>query len=276
MNSIDSDIRNLHMESISNARELGGYTGFEGKKVVPGRLLRTAALSDASERDLDRLVNEYDLRLIIDLRATNEAEEKPDPHLPGVRYIHIDVMDPERFTENNEKDAIERDCVQTFEEHAAEIAMFTEMPDIEQLYVILLQGDYGAKAFARVFREILSVPEGAVLWHCAAGKDRTGIVAALMLAALGADTGTIMEDYLLTNVFCADRIKETYQKLLEIGYSTGRAEAITEIWESAKSVMMENALASLVKSDGSAFGYLKNRLGLTDEDLSVLRERYLV
>ena len=101
-------------------------------------------------------------------------------------------------------------------------------------------------------------------------------VAALMLAALGADAGTIMEDYLLTNVFCADRIKETYQKLLEIGYSTGRAEAITEIWESAKSVMMENALASLVKSDGSAFGYLKNRLGLTDDELSVLRERYLV
>ena len=266
----------LHMEKIANARELGGYAGEGGRKIVRGRLLRTAALADASPRDLKRLTGEFDVRLIIDLREKKEAAAKPDPELPGVRYLQIDVMDPARFGEDNKKDAVERNEEQTFEEHAAEIAGFTEMPDIEQLYVYLLQEAYGAAAFSRIFREILAVPEGAVLWHCAAGKDRTGVVAALLLAALGADRETIMEDYLLTNDFSVGRIADTKRRLLEIGYDGKRAEAITNIWEGANPVLMENALRSLEMSNGSIMGYLKERLSLTDADISKLRERYLI
>lgn len=267
--------QSIGMTKLPNARELGGYTGFGGKKIIKGRLLRSAFLSLASEEDLKRLTDELNLRLIVDFRADDEAEERPDPVLPGVRCVRINVMDPAAFGDPDEKDVVERTRKKTFEEFAAEFASFSEKPDIAQFYAMMVQSGTGAEGFARFFREILSEPGGAVLWHCAAGKDRTGVAAALLLTVLGVDRETIIRDYLLTNVYCRERIDRTFKRLLETGYEEERARKISGIWEGAAEEMMRNAFLSIEKSDGSAEGYIRNRLGLTDEDFETLRERYL-
>lgn len=262
------------MDTLANARELGGYIGLSGRAIVHGRLLRTGGLFTASPEDLRRLENEYHVSLIVDFRSDEECREHPDPEIAGAGYVHLNVMDEKVFKGNDEKDVVER-TQKSFEEQAREFSAFTEKPDIEQFYAILLQTEQGALSFGRFFREMINTEEGAVLWHCTAGKDRTGVAAALLLTVLGVDRETIVRDYTLTNVFCRERIEDTYGKLIGLGYAPERARRISDMWEGAQEVMIRNGLASVEKTDGSVMGYVRNRLGITEKEIEILRERYL-
>lgn len=83
----------LGMESLGNARQLGGYVGKDGKTVKENVLLRTAKLADASQADLDKLVNEYNLGYVCDFRTSSEREQAPDPNIAGVENIWCSIVD---------------------------------------------------------------------------------------------------------------------------------------------------------------------------------------
>ena len=82
----------LSLESIADARHLGGYHAADGKRIREKALLRSGTLFAASPNDIDRLVKEYGLTTVIDLRTAKESEEKPDPVILGVSYHAIPVM----------------------------------------------------------------------------------------------------------------------------------------------------------------------------------------
>lgn len=136
-------------------------------------------------------------------------------------------------------------------------------------------GFIGAGSFVDFSLLIEVDPEkSAVLWHCTDGKDRTGIAAALLLAALGADMKTILDDYMLTNVYNANKIDAIKSK-----YSDCTQEKQDVMIFTGGGVIdsyLINAFSSINKQFGSVEGYLTDGLGLKYSDLIQLREKFTV
>lgn len=129
--------------------------------------------------------------------------------------------------------------------------------------------------FRDAFEIFLNKPEdAAILFHCAGGKDRTGIVSMLLLSALDFDKDIIMQDYMMTNTANAKQIEEV----------TAAAEEYTDDPELRYNIiysaavypeLMEENIDYFTKQYGSVKGFLREKVGLTDEDFAKLKELYL-
>ena len=170
----------IEFDNVINARDLGGLPAADGRKVKPARLLRGAGLELASDRDVMRL-QELQLRHIVDFRDARERSTHPDREIPGALYHSVAALPglPGKPPE---------DGIPDFD------AVF------RSLYAALAESPHSIAAYREFFRILLDCREGAVYFHCAQGKDRTGIAAILVLSALGVPQHEIMADYFLSRV----------------------------------------------------------------------------
>ena len=143
-----------------------------------------------------------------------------------------------------------------------------------QLYPSLILSEFSQLQYASFLNLILETEEGAVLWHCSQGKDRTGIGAALILGALGADKETIIEDFSHSN----DIYRPVVDKFVADVEAAGGGDEEKEVVRAFMGVSVKNfrhALDVLEANYGSIPGYLEETMGIMDDDLDVLRRRYL-
>ena len=243
----------IAFDGLVNVRDLGGIPAADGTKVRPGRLLRGAALDKASDRDLERLEKEFRLRHIIDFRDGNEREKYPNRAVPGAQAHACPVLpEPPKMKPPT------MDVVPDFD------AIF------RRVYGNIGRSEVSAAAYAEMFRVLLNCPEGAVYFHCAQGKDRTGIGAILILTALGAELETAKEDYFLSNI----GLKEAEAEPMSVGVRPWPREVLDKLFN----VFPENLntwLAAVAETWGGLDAYLRGPLGLTDADFARLRELYL-
>jgi protein-tyrosine phosphatase len=173
------------LEGASNFRDLGGYSSANGKRTVWRKIFRSQMLAQLSDSDAASL-KKLGVRTVIDFRDDDEVMKEPS-HLPeGIRVVRlpISVGSNDTFTQqlmNGSPDSLQ--CVNFMQ--AVNRSFVTEfIPQYRAFFALLLQAE--------------SYP---VVFHCTAGKDRTGFAAALLLSALNVDWDTIMDDYLLTNQY---------------------------------------------------------------------------
>ena len=264
----------LNMSSISNARELGGYKTRDGKTVRKGVLLRTAVLTDASEEELNSLIFDYNLSAVIDLRASYELDEEPEPVLDGVAQYNFKIMDEQMMAERAA--GIYHVLTDPNMDPVTRMTAILESGVIsDQMYVEFLQGETGKAGFREFFRVLLETPEGSsVLWHCTNGKDRTGVAAMLLLGVLNVDETTIMDDFMLTNTFYEEEISAMRTQLGK--YITDEA-MLDELMVTGKGVhapYMQNAINYIKENYGDIPGYAKAELGLSDADITKLQMLY--
>lgn len=174
--------------SHPNLRCLGGLNADQGQRVRPGRFLRGPLLQNLSVDEAERLAS-LDPALIIDFRGVNEALESP-AHLPqSLRdrrvTISIEPSATPRF-----RDLLRADAAEVKHEDVI-AAMVETYRDFIRLH---------ASVYMRFLRLLLEVGSHPVLFHCTAGKDRTGLATALILSALGSPREEIMRDYLATGM----------------------------------------------------------------------------
>ncbi|MDO4482869.1 MAG: tyrosine-protein phosphatase [Clostridia bacterium] len=267
----------LGLEGVANARDLGGYVMADGRKIKPGKLYRTAALSRATDSDLEKLAG---LRLVIDLRTEDEMRVAPDRLPDGAETVHLDVAGKSlvamRRAMGEEvarlgKDVralpgIEQACV-----YAKTSAMQNYMRD---MYTFLLTDEEARGKYARMFDEILARDGATVLWHCSQGKDRCGTAAVLVLFALGADRQTVMEDFALTNAYYRPILD---QMLIYAGTQNLDDDTVNTLRTigGVLPAYMERAIDAAEKQYGSMQQYLTNALGLTEEKRKRLQALYL-
>lgn len=267
----------LGLDSVENARELGGYPTEDGRKVRNGRLLRSASLQGMSERDATRLRERYGLSVIADLRTSLEADESPDPVLDGVNYLDLHVVEDSIIRRRT------ADLADTFGEDGPddEVEWARWMVDRgyadEQSYVALLSSATGKAGYRRLFDELISLPEGrSLLMHGARGKDRTGLAAMLVLSALGVEEHAILEDYLLSNEFLAVKIEQDRQSLIGAGIEDAdELEWCLATLDKTDERMMRAAIDWMDSTYGSACDYVTRELGVNQEQLAVLRDKFL-
>ncbi|MFC5665942.1 tyrosine-protein phosphatase [Kitasatospora misakiensis] len=206
--------RSLGLFGAVNARDLGGYRTAEGLVLRAGVALRSDGLHRLTDEDLGRLTG-MGLRRIVDLRSRDEVHEAgADRVADGMILHHIPV-----FAQNFDIFATLREALADRDpgkQHAllgngrAE-AMMTG------LYRWFVNDSIAREQFAAVLR-LLADPGGSpLLFHCSAGKDRTGWTAAVLLTALGVDRETVFTDYLLTNERSAAVVTTVMEGLLARG-----------------------------------------------------------
>jgi protein-tyrosine phosphatase len=251
------------LEGLNNGRDLGGYVTADGQyQIKSGLLLRTAKLADCTEGDVALLAS-MGVKKVIDLRMLTERLSKPDKKIPGAENIVISTQTiPNIFVITGEDwlmmlSAIKSGVMDTY---------------MTGMYRQLISDPMAIRGTKQFFKEVLSA-EGAVLWHCTSGKDRTGIEAYLLMCALGVSEEVARAEYLNTNVFMAEKAQANYDKAYKYTHSKWIAtefykyEGVSEMW-------LDVAL-KVVARYGGVDAYLRDVIKLTDEDFAALREIYL-
>lgn len=267
--------QSIILPGITNARELGGYI-IGDKKIKEGLLLRTATLCQAGPEAIDILKDKYHVQQVVDLRMSDEQQYLPDPVIPGATNTHLPVIEFSDMTEGVDPEMMRiygdpnTDRFTIFE-LTYEYGMVTD-----QLYIDFVLADRGLKAWRRFFELLLSTDDDrAFLWHCTDGKDRTGCAAMLILSALGADRETVLHDYMLTNEFAAQKLEAIHQRVAPMNMPPEKSELLTFLSGGVLAPYMNNILDKLIKDYGSAENFIVKELGVGDDGLTLLRNRYL-
>src|SRR4051812_37022237 len=244
-----SPSRLLPLVGAFNFRDLGGYPTADGRRTRWGRVFRSDTLDALSDDDLG-VLRQLGLRTVVDLRTRNEAERDGRGPLgtEPVRYVHLSVL-PE---EGGESVA----------------APDTDGASIGARYLWYLEA--GAGSLAEALRLVADAGGHPLVFHCTAGKDRTGVLSALVLGCLGVDRETIVDDYMQTATvlhLILDRLRghPVYGQHLQTGApSRFGVEAAT----------MEDFLDGLDRRYGGAAAWAVSA-GITQQELDELRAHLL-
>ena len=246
----------------TNFRELGGYEADEGKQVKWGQIWRgipTCKLTGEADRaKLDAL----GLRLILDLRSVEEAKKEPDYVPDGARLVQICAL----CAEDGHEIAFAPGDIDRLMASAPE---GYDVPRV--LYRRMLTGN---KAFKELFRA-LEAGETPILFHCSAGKDRTGVAAMLILLALGASDETICADYAQTNVCRRAEIEAVMQEHADEIAADPSCRNHYYRMAGVEPELAPFVLDTIRSQFGSAENYLEAEYGLTPARLMRLRRMYL-
>ena len=249
----------IELEGAVNVRDLGGLPASDGGTTVPGRLLRSENLQELSPGDVARLVGEFGVTTVVDLRSTNEvAIEGPAPldTVAGVRHAHHPILREFLDVSDTVKAALVTEAAEADRER---------YPDDPMCGHYLGYLENRPEEVTGALRSIATAP-GAAIVHCAAGKDRTGVVIALALTAAGVEPEAIVTDY----VASAERIEAIIERL---GRSKMYAGGISGVPVRAHTPRTETMKAFLEQL-GSRYGGLEAWLsanGFTAAELSQLR-----
>lgn len=260
----------LHSEKLHNLRDLGGMMGADGKYIRNGLLLRSEQLYNASANDIAFLMD-FPLRLVVDFRNPKEAMEKPDPGISGSENLHLSIIDDSTLL-SWEKNRSEQGMQQLEAANNDEAAGARNMCELYRNFVRM---PYSRAQYTRFLKAILSVENGAVLWHCTLGKDRCGWGTALVLATLGVSREDILQDYLYTNECLKDEIAGMMEMLRKLSQKTTLANAGSALVEAREEYLLA-AWDEAEKQYGSMEAFLEQGLGVDELMREQFRTRYLL
>jgi protein tyrosine/serine phosphatase len=255
--------RHLTFEAIENFRDFGDYPARGGRRVKRGRLWRSASHARASDADLAALAA-LELALVADLRRKRERLREPSRRHAGFAALVIenDRDDPRHapWTDFIRTSDLSEEAVSGYMRGYARAAPF------EPSHVEL---------FSRYFRA-LGEADGPSLIHCAAGKDRTGLLAALTHHVLGVHRDDMIADYLLTNLSSErpERL-ESAAKAIEAAVNKRPTEAAVRAAVGVKPEYLEGALDGIAEAHGSVDAYLDDVLGVDAALREALEARLL-
>ncbi len=237
----------IALEGVSNLRDLGGWPTRDGGTVKRGQVFRSAALHGLTEKDIAAL-RSLGVHHIVDFRGDGERERWPTKLTQGVS-IHELTIQPTIG-------ASLRDLVQDPNSTAEDV-------------VRVMRAAYGsyitdwAHRYRTMFDLLLHETPAPLLFHCTAGKDRTGVAAMLLLSALGVEEEVIHHDYLATN--------RLWRRDAEV--SAGLPQVVADTLLSVQPAFLEAAYEAIHAGWGSIDAYLHQQLGLDDARMAVLRAR---
>lgn len=236
-------------------------------------LLRSAHLGEATDEDVRVLKEVYNLRKIFDFRTMSEFESLPDRDIPGAEHVLLPTLDQEA-----EKRSGEAVPAQTWLDLPSQIVRlsFNDLfkKKARELYPSLVLSEFSQLQYAAFMNMIVDTAEGAVLWHCSQGKDRTGIGAAFILGALGADRDTIVQDFDNSNIVYAPLVNRLCKEIEDLGGGDDEMDVV-RAFMGVSTRNFCNTLDLIDKRWGSLKQYLKECLGITSSDMETLSERYL-
>ncbi len=270
----------LPFEGLTNCRDLGGFLAKEGKRTIGKKVYRSNSLDELTEKDIAIFEAHIKLSYVVDLRSLSESKIHPDAIIKGATYRILpfhglnSLPAPYPHKDYNLDDE-------------------SLMNNIRFLYCLDENGwaidamrknyrekinDETAKNSIKAFFELLAnLKEGAVLFHCHEGKDRTGILAMLYLGLLGVSDEDIIDDYLASNDYLAYRKERRKRYFDEVAYLPNNDPMYQSLIDLA-GVNEEWIRAAMkeVYRFGGYERYLNEQVGICEKTIEEIRQKYLL
>jgi protein-tyrosine phosphatase len=241
--------RHLALAGAPNFRDLGGYATASGKHVRWRQLFRTNALGAALPAHAQAVLRDMGLGTVCDLRGVAERAHRPT-QLAGVRVLHLPI-EPAILARLQDAQAQGQALTADFA-HAAMLQSYRNLvlrwsPVLREMFQVLL------------------ATEHPLAFHCTAGKDRTGLVAALILSALDVPRATVWQDYLLSQQYWTEPPRAV----------PGMSADVLRVVNGVDAAFLGAAFDVIDTAHGGMAAYLEGQLGLGAAEYTVLRQRYL-
>jgi len=248
-----------------NLRDLGGHVTGNGAVVRRGLVYRSGQLSRMSRDDVEQIAS-LGLKNVFDLRTDEEVRARPDELPPGVSYHALDVLaekalDPAQFL-----------AVLLQPEMAnAELGDGKVEAVLAQIYREFVFLPSAKQAYGEMFASLGKPDQLPALFHCTAGKDRTGWAAAALLALLGVPRETVMADFLRSN----DHVIPVYQKEIDAFVAAGGQRSILLALLGVKPEYLDASFDEVEQRHGTIESYFADALGIDAAEQESMRELYL-
>lgn len=245
--------RHIKLEGEDNMRDMGGFETMDGRRVSKGKLFRSGQLNELTEADV-RILASLGIKQVVDLRSDAELEEKPSRLPQGVTMHHLSLS----WNTTPEDQRRSLDDVMSGEITGRDLlrSAYTEINEGKiqswtKFFNVLERGD-------------------TTLWHCAGGRDRAGMTAALTLLALGVDKQTALEDHVASNQYL--------HKMNEERRAQARAEYGEQAVANIDEVLILDPwmMQSFYDTVDQEFGSMDAFFEVLDVDRGALRQHYLV
>ena len=255
----------IGLQHAYNSRDLGGYVTTDGHHVKSGRLFRTALLHDLDDNDL-QLLNQLNVTKIIDFRDNAEVDRLPDRVPDSATYFHLPVFkEDETGASLSTAKPLQRLAVDYQAGIKWMLTAYHDMVTIES----------AKAAYQEFFSQLLAAGEDeATIFHCTAGKDRTGVAAYVLLRILGISAEDAREDYLWTNVYSAARVR---MRLKQVKAAAGNDVVAYNVrhMSAALPQYLNTATRIVNQQYGGMQPFVREFLGLSNDDVATLRQLYL-
>jgi protein-tyrosine phosphatase len=256
---VSSD-RTVYLEGALNVRDLGGLATADGHHVAERSLFRGASPHQTTPADR-AVLQGLGIRTVIDLRSPWERDLEPY-EWPGVRLVSAPLVDDEVAASIHRRFA---DATLT----NADLVDWWGLTKVPES----LEAQLGS--MRTIFSCFLEAGPGeATLYHCRGGKDRTGLVSVIVLGTLGVTRDEVAADFLASNRQLAPMAAEFQERMRASGIELSEA-AIASL-AGVKEEWLSGLYRWIDEHYGSIEGYLRHRVGLDDDDLTRLRDRYLM
>ncbi|MBO0465997.1 tyrosine-protein phosphatase [Enterococcus plantarum] len=247
---------------ITNFRDLGGIKNKEGKTIKSKKLLRSGHLVNLDEETQRLLVEGFNLTRIIDFRRGFEISESPDTPIQEVEYVNLDLLGKMNAKNSSLADFAKLKSIEAVDKHMLGV------------YEDLILNPGAQEGFTEFMDYILANKEGATIFHCFAGKDRTGYASALLLLLLDVEKEEIYKDFLITNTERKQANDELVQHFREQGFNEEQLESLaTALY--VKEEYLDHTFKLIEKQFGTAENYAAECLNFDQVKLAELRNIYL-
>ncbi len=270
-------MREIKLNYLKNTRDLGGYKTTDGKTIKYNKIIRSGVLWKLDEEDMATLVDTLQIDKVIDLRNLDERESSPDMNIEGVENIHLPIFP------QNENDALSRinDELKGLSftrklEHFYDIdENFSVLKLMNENYIMFISDEHCLKQFHVLIEYLLNEDdEHAILYHCAGGKDRAGVASFLILSLLGASEETLKYDYMVTDKY----VRGEYEAAAERAKAYSDRPHLVEILDGTINVheeYIDGMMNYMKEKEGDILTYIKKYFSITDEEIALLKNKYL-
>jgi len=244
-----SSRRQIKLEGGSNFRDLGGYPTQNEKHVKWGHIFRSADVSKLTDNDFKTLL-ELHLSTVYDLRGPDELKANPDRLPDNIQYVNLPAGSENTKVNTN----------------------YGKMNGDSMIREYYIKTEHLKAKYKPIFDQLLALSnDKALMFHCTAGKDRTGMGAALVLSALGVDRKYIIADYAATNIFWKDAREKILSTMAQRGMDTSSIKPMLE----ANPVYIETFFKTIDAKYGSMDKFLTNEMELNADKIMRLKGLYL-
>ena len=265
-------IKKIKLKGARNTRVVPSFETADGKKVKEGIFIRSGKLNKVNDKKREAFLKEYNVTKVIDFRTDVEVHEAKDFSYPSnIKYIHLPLLNKAFFGVTHEKKMSKI----LFKESKRMKYKDIEPGYMTEMYKSIVFDPYSESKFKEFFEIILNHDEGAILYHCNGGKDRTGITTLFILTLLGVKEEDILKDFAMSNYFNRHYNRSRILLMTLFLFFLPKYTRILTSMLYAKRIYLENMIAAINDKYGSLMNYLKDVIGITDEMIDQLKQKYL-